>query len=87
MAYLSERQRNHIINLVRDMDASVRCDVIKSDEHNDGFFIVLDQAGSQVRLPVTEDDLEHAVDDPRSQSEMRWRIQKALQGRALRDEE
>ncbi|MCI0530019.1 MAG: hypothetical protein L0Y56_21455 [Nitrospira sp.] len=79
MPYLSERQRANIITLVKDLDAQVHCDVVKSDDNNDGFLIILSKGATQIKLDISEDDLEDAVYDPKTQSEMRWRLKKALQ--------
>lgn len=79
MPYLSERQRINIITLVKDLDAQVQCEVMKSQEDNGEFLIVLRKGGIQIKLDVSEDDLEDAVSDPKTQSEMRWRLKKALE--------
>lgn len=80
MPYLSERQRVNIITLVKNLDDQVHCDVVKSDENHGHFMIVLSKGNKQIKLDVTEDDLEHAADDPKTQSEIRWRLKKALEG-------
>ena len=79
MPYLSERQRTKIISLAKDLDSQVQCDVVSSQENHGGFEIILNKGGTQIKLEVTEDDLEHAVDDPKTQSEIRWRLKKALE--------
>ena len=79
MPYLSDRQRTNIITLVQDLDAQVQCEVIKSQSDNGGFLIILSKGGVQIKLDVSEDDLEDAVYDPKTQSEMRWRLKKALE--------
>lgn len=79
MPYLSDRQRTNIITLVKDLDAQVHCEVIKSQDNHGGFLIVLSKGGTQIKLDVSEDDLEDAVYDPKTQSEMRWRLKKALE--------
>ena len=79
MPYLSDRQRTNIISLVKDLDVQVHCDVIKSQDDNGDFHIILTKGGTQVKLDVTEDDLEDAVYDSKTQSEMRWRLKKALE--------
>lgn len=80
MPYLSERQRTNIITLVKDLDQEVQCDVFKSQENHGGFLVILTKGATQIKLDVTEDDLEDAVYDPGAQSEMRWRLKKALEG-------
>jgi hypothetical protein len=79
MPYLSDRQRTNIITLVKDLDAQVQCEVIKSQDDNGEFLIILSKGGTQIKLDVSEDDLEDAVYDPKTQSEMRWRLKKALE--------
>lgn len=79
MPYLSERQRTNIITLVKGLDAQVHCDVIKSQDVNCDFLIILSKGGTQIKLDISEDDLEDAVYDPKTQSEMRWRLKKALE--------
>lgn len=79
MPYLSERQRTNIITLVKGLDAQVHCDVIKSQDVSCDFLIILNKGGTQIKLDVSEDDLEDAVYDPKTQSEMRWRLKKALE--------
>lgn len=82
MPYLSERQRANIITMVKDLDQQVRCEVVKSDADNGAFMIVLTRGETEIKLDVSEDDLEDAVYDPKTQSEMRWRLKKALEGSA-----
>ncbi len=79
MPYLSERQRTNIITLVKDLDAQVHCDVVKSQDNNGDFLIILSKGATQIKLDISEDDLEDAVYDPKTKSEMRWRLKKALE--------
>jgi hypothetical protein len=80
MPYLSDRQRTSIITLVKDVDSEVQCDVVQSQDNHDGFHIILTKGNHKISLDITEDDLEHAADDPKTQSEMRWRFKKAIEG-------
>jgi hypothetical protein len=79
MPYLSEQQRTNMIALVKDLDGEVHCEVVKGQENHGGFVLILSKGGEQVKMDVNEDDLEDAVHDPRTQSEMRWRVKKALE--------
>ncbi len=79
MPYLSERQRLNIETIVKDLDARVECEVVNAKEGQEPFLIILKRGDSEIRVDVSEDDLEDAANDPKTQSEMRWRLKKALQ--------